>query len=217
MLNDLEFSLESLGNFRPKLQKRIDDKLKSCECPSEKTSPEILKLNEEYRKALNISKICYDGIMDSYNELHKKMEKTYSNASQSFRKIFFERRFSCILKVEEIDYLNEFMAKNDSCLNLELDLADQEVQSWFKYLVVDNYKKNGIPCWEESKKTINERIENGKSEDKKFYEELLESLKNLEQKSNENLKIQEETFDKIKEINQKMKKVYEENCQCKKV
>lgn len=191
----------------------MNEKLKSCECPLEFSADSTLI--EDYSNLFMSSFRAEFEVSDNNVKFDDKLNETEAKLNRTELTEMFRSGYNCVYEVSVLYFLYKpHYEESKLCLNLEMDLTNQDLIIWRKPKVIQEYKQIVFPCLERSKKALETHLNDLSASEKEIIEEVVEGMKSLENVCNDFMKNLEENLGKYKEFNEKMKKLNEEKCSC---
>lgn len=106
--------------------------------------------------------------------------------------------------------------KDNSCLNLVMDLADQEAKVWRNKNHIDVINSEGVRCIANGGTKLRKLMNDLKEDEKKLVGLLEDELYKFQLVYNDHLTVLQDEAEKLVVVNKQIKKIYGNNCKCKK-
>lgn len=151
--------------------------------------------------------------------MHSKVKELYSNLTKENLRNICRKVINCDLGYPDYYSSNEsfWNEKDNSCLNLEFDLADQGAKVWRNPKRISSIKTKGYSCFINEERELKNIVNDLQSEEKKIVQELIDVLHKFRLEYNQNSLRFEENFVKFERNFEEMKKAHDESCKCKSI
>lgn len=206
-----------LSNLSRSQEAEIQKLILSCDCPSKISSPDLSTAIDEYQKILNTLNHSERIKVENDETTNKKIIEVHNKSALNDIHHISNYVMHCDLGFPDFypsntSYCNE---KKNSCLNLEMDLVDQEAKILRNEKVIEVLKLKGFPCIIRACQSLEAHMSKLKSDEKKVVEEFLKILLKHKQAYNDHMNVLEVNQGKLESVSEKIKKIHHENCKCK--
>lgn len=192
--------------------------MNECECPAKVFSSNLSAAIDELQK---LSDILTQS--EQNKTLHHDIVKKKAIENQKINFTSKDVKYMCKNIVYcDLGYPNYYLSnssfwseKNNSCLNLEMDLVDQGTKIWRNDIVFKILIRESISCVSDVREMLQERLVDLKSDEKKLIEEFLEVSLKLKETCSRHMDNVDAITLKLIGIHNKMKIIHDESCKCK--